>query len=896
MWKHMDRDAVRAGSEHLRVQRGFISREQIDLYVDYLQKFVLDLIDHTVPLRRQTAAGPVRQRWWNPEVERLVRAERQARRRGAPDEEIRQINREKREALRKARRADFRQAVHDAKDRPGSIWKLARWGKERSHQPPEPPTVPTLVYKTSQDSEAKKATTFQEKVEAFGRQFFPPVPEADLGNMEGYAYPEEVEVPPRITEDMVGRELKRAAPNKAPGPDGIPNGFLQAMGSPLIRALQELAQACWDWQYFPRACCTARTVAMRKPDKGNYTEPKSWRPIALLNTIGKVVEAVTARYLQDVAERWKLLPETQMGARKNRSTETALDWLLSQVRTVLREEGAVATVLSLDMSGAYDNVVRKRLVHILKARGVPASIVGWVDSFMTGRSTTLSFEGQESDPIGIPAGIPQGSPISPILFLFYNAELLEICNPPREPVQGMGFVDDVNLIAYGHTTESNCAGLLRVHSRCLQWAKRHGAKFAPDKYHLIHVSGRRRRFNMEASIELGSVTVKPEESVRVLGVHLDTGLRWKKHLASIKSRMTTYANALTRLTGSTWGFPLIQGRQVYNAIVRPAMTYGAIAWHQPTADGRKATRGITPKLEVIQNKCLRVISGAFRATPVRALETLTFTPPLDLALSARVAAYRERTRETGLEQLILKACSKVRRHLAQSIRATEVAIEIVGHPVPMPLGWTKEWAQEREAGEQAGRQADRQVGRGASIRKTITKKWVKRWEEGTAGRHYIVDQPPHKGVLDRYRDLHKAESAILVQLTTGKIGLASFLHKAKVPGYDSPQCGCGQGQETPAHITVASMVGGRGKKGGKVVVTERDSRPVPTGQPTHKRRLSVGLPSSVVHSCRTEGRIQLRCIIEKDRRALRVNGVLKNNNNDAKTMKSPESFRLIAAN
>jgi hypothetical protein len=76
----------------------------------------------------------------------LVRRKRQARRMGRPEAEVLQINTEKREALKKARRADFRQAVHEAKDRPGGIWNLARWGKERSYIPPELPTVPTLAY------------------------------------------------------------------------------------------------------------------------------------------------------------------------------------------------------------------------------------------------------------------------------------------------------------------------------------------------------------------------------------------------------------------------------------------------------------------------------------------------------------------------------------------------------------------------------------------------------------------------------------------------------------------------------------------------------------------------------------------------------------------------------
>jgi hypothetical protein len=373
-------------------------------------------------------------------------------------------------------------------------------------------------------------------------------------------------------------------------------------------------------------------------------------------------------------------------------------------------------------------------------------------------------------------------------------ELLEICNPSETPVQGMGFVDDVNLLAYGCTAEANCANLRRVHDQCLQWAKRHGAKFAPEKYQLIHLSRRQRRFNMMAGIDLGDVTVEPVDSTRILGVFLDTKLRWKEHLAKTQEKMTTRINALTRLTGSTWGFPLIQARQVYNTIIRPAMTYGALAWHQPTTDSRRLTGGITPKLEIIQNKCLRVITGAFRATPIRSLETLTFTAPLDLYLSARIAVYRKKTKETGIEQLIIGACNKARQHLAQDRSTSPVTMATAGHPNPLPASWLDSWVQ-AESNSRPGDQRQ-------STQKLMLKKWTERWERLRRSHSEVIEQPPQKAALNLHQGLHKAESSIFVQLRTGKIGLADFLHKAKVPGYDTPQCPCGQARETPAHVTI----------------------------------------------------------------------------------------------
>ncbi|MGH7238586.1 MAG: hypothetical protein ACREHG_00820 [Candidatus Saccharimonadales bacterium] len=71
---------------------------------------------------------------------------------------------------------------------------------------------------------------------------------------------------------------------------------------------------------------------------------------------------------------------------------------------------------------------------------------------MTDWRATLWFENKKSKVYTIQAGIPQGSPILPILFLFYNLELIEACNPQYGRVSGLGFVDDVNVLAWGQST------------------------------------------------------------------------------------------------------------------------------------------------------------------------------------------------------------------------------------------------------------------------------------------------------------------------------------------------------------------------------------------------------------------------------------------------------------
>jgi hypothetical protein len=232
-----------------------------------------------------------------------------------------------------------------------------------------------------------------------------------------------------------------------------------------------------------------------------------------------VIEKVIAKRVRDAAEAQNLLPPEQMGARAGRSAGTALELLTSMVRTIWRErKGQVATLLSLDISGAFDTVVHERLVAIIKRLGYPSWLQNWVQSFLSERTTTLLVNGKESEAFEVRAGVPQGSPLSPILFLLYNEELLRVSNQPSLGIHSVGFMDDLNILAYSRSTEQNCARLSSVHDKCQEWARRHGIAFAPHKYELIHFTTARRKHNLQASIKIGSIEKAPTKSVRVLGV------------------------------------------------------------------------------------------------------------------------------------------------------------------------------------------------------------------------------------------------------------------------------------------------------------------------------------------------------------------------------------------
>ena len=155
-----------------------------------------------------------------------------------------------------------------------------------------------------------------------------------------------------------------------------PNRLLRAVYKGLKKQFRHLFQACYDLGYHPRPFKEANTIILKKPQKTDYSEPKAYRPIALLDTLRKALEAVISIRIREYAEANRLLLEEQMGARKGRSVETALESITDAVYIVWSMGGAnIASLLLLDIARAFDNVSHERLLYNLKVKGIPTRIV-----------------------------------------------------------------------------------------------------------------------------------------------------------------------------------------------------------------------------------------------------------------------------------------------------------------------------------------------------------------------------------------------------------------------------------------------------------------------------------------------------------------------------------------
>ena len=150
---------------------------------------------------------------------------------------------------------------------------------------------------------------------------------------------------------------------------------------------------------------------------------------------------ILAQRLNYLAETTTLLHPSQLGGRKKKSATDAALLLANEVE-LNRKLKRKTLVLLLDIKGAFDYMAKNQLLAILQRLRLPYSLISWVTSFLSNRQLRLQFDGNIEQFSRVDTGIPQGSPISPILFLIYIRDLF-----PSLATRVFSYIDDIALVA-----------------------------------------------------------------------------------------------------------------------------------------------------------------------------------------------------------------------------------------------------------------------------------------------------------------------------------------------------------------------------------------------------------------------------------------------------------------
>ena len=531
----------------------------------------------------KTNPSPHTKRWWSKELTKLRKDTNCINRlsykfRALQDHPCHKASKTARnklaDAIFKAKREHWQNWLEEATE--SDVWTAHKYIKTPTGDGGRT-RIPTLNGK-AEDGSTVTATTNQEKGDLLAKTLFPPPPETSSVPAD-HNYPEPAETWTPISREHLIQAIRKLNAFKAPGPDGIANIVFKKCPV-LIDRILPLFNATLQLNTYYDPWRESTTVIIRKPGKPDYSVPKAYRPIALLNTTAKLLSALIADRVSYVLETHNLLPSTHFGGRPGRSTTDSLHLLESTVRHAWRQ-GKVVSALFLDIEGAFPNAVTDRLLHNMRTRRLPTEVINYTELLLRGRKTRLRFDDYISDWIPITNGMGQGDPLSMILFIIYNSDLVETAENSNELT--LAFVDDTAFIAIGkdfHETHAILVDMLEREGGGYQWSKEHNSKFETSKFALIDFSMNRTK--ERPPIKVRGITIKPSTSHKFLGVILDQELRWKEQASYSLGKGTEYAMLMRHISGASWGTPSKLTRQLYQAVVIPRVTYAASVWMKPT--------------------------------------------------------------------------------------------------------------------------------------------------------------------------------------------------------------------------------------------------------------------------------------------------------------------------
>lgn len=429
---------------------------------------------------------------------------------------------------------------------------------------------------------------------------------------------------PEVTEEEILASCRWVGANKAAGPDEIPNNALKAAinCNPLMFA--KLMQVCLEEGTFPQIWKRQKLVLLPKPGK-TPGEASAYRPICLLDTIGKILERVIQNRLVNVTESSNGLSGNQLGFRKKRSTLDAIQAIVATAKDAIsgkqwkRGSMKYCAFITLDIRNAFNTANWGFIMKALMEMNTPAYLLRIIGDYLKDRVLLYDTEDGTKE-YKVTGGVPQGSVLGPTLWNVMYDGVLRV-NLPQE-AKIIGFADDIVItVSAKHLEEIECMARESVDS-VRKWIEGAGLSLAEHKTEVILISGR--KVKEKIKVKVGNLVVESKDSLKYLGVMIDGKINFKEHIKYACKKASIAHRSLSRMMRNIGG-PRSSSRKLLASVVNSTLLYGAQIW----ANALKVQATRRRMLSIHRLSALRVAS-AYRTVSYDAVCIISQMMPIDI--------------------------------------------------------------------------------------------------------------------------------------------------------------------------------------------------------------------------------------------------------------------------
>ncbi|CAK1596680.1 unnamed protein product [Parnassius mnemosyne] len=296
------------------------------------------------------------------------------------------------------------------------------------------------------------------------------------------------------------------SPKKSPGEDGLTADICEKSYIAAPKVLIAIYNKCLSLGYFPQTWKGAVIKIIPKPNKENYTLPKSYRPIGLLPVFGKVLEKMFVNRMSWQLGRENKMSNRQYGFVAQRGTEDALYDAMEIIKKGIKDK-EIVVIVSIDIEGAFDNAWWPAIIKELNNKNLDKTIQRLISSYLSERHIKLRYAGTEIIK-ETNKGCIQGSICGPLLWNLQLDSLLQEIEDLRIHIQA--YADDIILIAKGKTAKDIETELNPALNCILNWSKNRKMKIAAHKTEAI-ITTKKTKYDIP-KIVLGDAEIKYGQS------------------------------------------------------------------------------------------------------------------------------------------------------------------------------------------------------------------------------------------------------------------------------------------------------------------------------------------------------------------------------------------------
>lgn len=420
-----------------------------------------------------------------------------------------------------------------------------------------------------------------------------------------------------ISADEIDNIIKSMNPKKTPGPDKLNINIWKNIHKINADILTTIMMKCLKIGLFPTSWKTSELKIIQKPNKNDYTDPKSYRPLNMINVIGKIFEGVLVNKLEKHLEETNSLNQIQYGFTKKKSTIQAIQKVLKHIENS-REHGNYTVLIALDIEGAFDHAWWPQILYEINEMNTPINLYRVIESYFQNRQIQLHYvNGTITETAQM--GCPQGSKIAPLLWkiLINDIEKLQ-----DNEINITTFADDVAVVITNNTHKGIIEKTNKFLTKICNWTTNKKLRFNEKKTEIIFYG--KLPNQTKPIFRMNNYRIHCSNKIKYLGITLTENLKWDIHINEVveKTRKLTYK--LKAACAETFGIDKKALLTIYNGAIRPAISYGAEIW------AGKLTIKQRQKINSAPRTTLIGYTRSYKTTSNEALQIIAHSYPLDL--------------------------------------------------------------------------------------------------------------------------------------------------------------------------------------------------------------------------------------------------------------------------